>query len=45
MQLLARSQLTIVEICDLLGFASQSHFTKVFREYTQHTPKAYRKLL
>jgi AraC family transcriptional regulator len=41
-QLLHRQQLTIVEICQEVGFASQSHFTKVFRQHTNTTPKAYR---
>ena len=30
------------EIADELAFSSQSHFTKVFREHTGYTPKAYR---
>lgn len=30
------------EIADELAFSSQSHFTKVFREQTGYTPKAYR---
>jgi AraC family transcriptional regulator len=41
-QLLTRSELTIVEVCHQVGFQNQSHFTKVFREYTTVTPKAYR---
>lgn len=44
-QLLTRSELTIVEVCHQVGFHSQSHFTKVFREHTQVTPKAYRNSL
>ncbi|MGL5064874.1 MAG: helix-turn-helix transcriptional regulator [Microcoleus sp.] len=44
-QLLQCQQLTIVEICHEVGFASQSHFTKVFRQHTQTTPKAYRDAL
>jgi AraC family transcriptional regulator len=42
-QLLTRPELSIVEICHQVGFQSQSHFTKVFREYTTATPNAYRK--
>lgn len=43
--LLKRQELTILEICQQVGFQSQSHFTRVFRKYTATTPKAYRKLL
>ncbi len=41
-QLLLRRELTIIEICQQVGFQSQSHFTRVFRQYTATTPKAYR---
>ncbi|RUR72811.1 AraC family transcriptional regulator [Chlorogloeopsis fritschii PCC 9212] len=41
-QLLTQSEFTIVEVCHQVGFQSQSHFTKVFRDYTKVTPKAYR---
>jgi AraC family transcriptional regulator len=41
-QLLARHELTLVEICHQVGFQNQSHFTRVFRQYTTTTPKAYR---
>jgi AraC family transcriptional regulator len=41
-QLLLRQELTIVEICQQVGFESQSHFTRIFRQHTQTTPKAYR---
>ena len=44
-QLLARPELSIVEICHQVGFQNQSHFTKVFREHMNITPKAYRNLL
>lgn len=44
-QLLTQSQFTIVEVCHQVGFHSQSHFTKVFREHTNVTPKVYRDLL
>lgn len=44
-QLLISRELTLVEICHQVGFQSQSHFTRVFREHTQLTPKAYRDAL
>jgi AraC family transcriptional regulator len=44
-QLLKQRELTIIEICQLVGIKSQSHFTRVFRKHTATTPKAYRKLL
>ncbi len=40
--LLAKRDLSIVEICLEVGFQSQSHFTKVFRKGTGTTPKVYR---
>ena len=44
-QLLIRPELSIVEVCHQVGFQNQSHFTKVFREHTSVTPKAYRNSL
>lgn len=44
-KLLANPELTIIEVCQQVGFQSQSHFTKVFRKYTASTPKVYRKLI
>lgn len=44
-QFLRGREFTIVEICHLVGFESQSHFTRVFRQYTKMTPKAYRDAL
>lgn len=44
-QLLKKRELTIIEICQLVGFQTQSHFTRVFRKHTATTPKAYRDLL
>lgn len=44
-QLLTRSELSIVEVCHQVGFQNQSHFTKVFREHMNITPKAYRNSL
>jgi AraC family transcriptional regulator len=43
--LLAKRELKIIEICQQVGFQSQSHFTRVFRQYTATTPKAYRESL
>ena len=40
--LLSKKELTLVEICQQVGFESQSHFTRVFRQHTTKTPKAYR---
>lgn len=40
--LLRQQELTIVEISQQVGFQNQSHFTRVFRQYTKMTPKAYR---
>ncbi|WP_293324179.1 AraC family transcriptional regulator [Microcoleus sp. PH2017_30_WIL_O_A] len=44
-QLLRRRELTLVEICLAVGFQSQSHFTRVFRQQVKTTPKAYRDAL
>ncbi|MEO0839028.1 MAG: AraC family transcriptional regulator [Cyanobacteria bacterium J06643_5] len=41
-QLLLKRKLTIVEICGEVGFQNQSHFTRVFRQYTNVTPKKFR---
>lgn len=40
--LLKRSHLPIIEICYQVGFHNQSHFTRLFRQHFQITPKAYR---
>jgi AraC family transcriptional regulator len=42
--LLWKPELTLVEICHQVGFQSQSHFTRVFRQHTNLTPKIYREL-
>lgn len=42
--LLKRSHFSIVEICHLVGFQNQSHFTRLFRQHFGITPKAYRNL-
>ena len=44
-RLLRQAGTPIAEICQQVGFQNQSHFTRVFRQYTQTTPKAYRNLL
>jgi AraC family transcriptional regulator len=44
-QLLLKQELTLIEICQQVGFESQSHFTRVFRQHAQTTPKAYRNSL
>lgn len=41
-RLLRQTNLPIIEISQEVGFQNQSHFTKVFRQYLQITPKAYR---
>lgn len=43
--LLRERHLTIIEVCQEVGFQCQSHFTKVFRKHTTTTPKAYRDAL
>ncbi|MDJ0650457.1 MAG: AraC family transcriptional regulator [Xenococcaceae cyanobacterium MO_188.B19] len=42
--LLRQSYLPIIEICYQVGFQNQSHFTRLFRQHFQITPKAYRNL-
>jgi AraC-like DNA-binding protein len=42
MRMLANSNLSASQIAMALGFASQSHFVKVFRQFTGVTPKQYR---
>jgi AraC family transcriptional regulator len=44
-QLLGDQELALVEISQEVGFQSQSHFTRVFRQHTKTTPKAYRDAL
>lgn len=43
--LLKTSKQPIVTIAHLVGFNTQSHFTRVFRQYIQLTPKQYRDYL
>ena len=42
--LMRQRDLPIAFICQEVGFKNQSHFTRVFRQYFQITPKAYRDL-
>ncbi|WP_341526844.1 AraC family transcriptional regulator [Nostoc sp. UHCC 0302] len=41
-KLLSRTEITIEQICQQVGFHNQSHFTNVFRKLIGITPKAYR---
>ena len=43
-RLLRYSDKSITSITGYLGFANRSHFTKVFRQYANHTPLEYRQL-
>jgi AraC family transcriptional regulator len=43
-RMLRNPGVSLAEISNRLGFASQSHFTNVFRSKTGITPKAFRKL-
>jgi AraC family transcriptional regulator len=40
-RLLRARQMSVAEVAFSLGFASQSHFTDVFRRLTGTTPKRY----
>jgi AraC family transcriptional regulator len=42
MVLLQRTHQPIVTIAQQVGFQTQSHFTRIFRQHTQFTPKQYR---
>jgi AraC family transcriptional regulator len=42
-RLLLDSQLSVVQIAALTGFADQAHFTRAFRQVTRTTPAAWRK--
>lgn len=43
-ELLARPDVSIVEVSLRTGFKNQSHFTTLFRKYTNFTPKIWRDL-
>jgi YesN/AraC family two-component response regulator len=40
--LLKYSDSSIIEICEYVGFSSQSYFGKIFKKYTDYTPQQYR---
>lgn len=40
--LLQNTKLSILEIAIMLNFTDQSYFTKVFKKYTNLSPKQYR---
>ncbi|MCB1024760.1 MAG: helix-turn-helix domain-containing protein [Acidobacteria bacterium] len=42
--LLLRSDMTLAQIAVHVGFADQSHFTKIFKRLTHHTPAQFKKL-
>ncbi len=42
-RLLTTSDLSIAQISNLLGFSSQSHFSRVFKKETNHTPLELRR--
>ena len=42
--LLRQNNLPIAFVCQEVGFKNQSHFTRVFRQHFQITPKSYQKL-
>lgn len=44
-ELLGSSQMSISSIADLLGFTSQSHFTRAFRQYSGQTPSGWRQTI
>ncbi|MGL5872378.1 MAG: helix-turn-helix domain-containing protein, partial [Xenococcaceae cyanobacterium] len=41
-KLLRQRTISIAQICQQVGFQSQSHFTRIFRLHTNTTPKVYR---
>lgn len=44
-QLIAESDLPLIEISARVGFKNQSHFTTLFRKFTSMTPKAWREII
>ena len=44
-RLIAAGEMSMLEIALATGFCSQSHFNRVFREYTGYTPAVYRRKL
>lgn len=43
--LLRQQELSVIQVSQLVGFQSQSHFAKVFRKYIGVTPQVFKKLL
>jgi AraC family transcriptional regulator len=41
-QLLSQTDTTISQVADLMGFTSQSHFTRAFKQFTGRTPSDFR---
>lgn len=41
--LLADKNTSISKVMELSGFIEPSHFSRIFKRYTEHTPRAYRK--
>jgi AraC family transcriptional regulator len=41
-ELLEHGSMTLAEVAQAVGFATQAHFTGVFRSYTGTTPRVYR---
>jgi AraC-like DNA-binding protein len=39
---LAQPELSLTDVCYLLGFSDQSNFTKAFKRWTGETPTRYR---
>jgi AraC-like DNA-binding protein len=44
-RLLSANEKTIGEVANELGFENYSYFTKVFKKYTNLTPKGFKELL
>ncbi len=42
-QMLVQSEMSLSTIADFLGFTSQSHFTRAFRQYSGETPSGFRR--
>lgn len=42
--LLLNNNLSLLDISNILGYSSLSHFIKIFKTHTAYTPKQYRKL-
>jgi AraC-like DNA-binding protein len=42
MKYIVEKELSLVEVCLLLGFSDQSNFTRAFKRWTGKTPNAYR---